>query len=166
MSRVTDVEQQSITTASPTRPAYCRIESDVVALAGSGARPRVRRWSGTEHFGDEPWQVRPELGAVGRGWSAGAPARLDVGSQLLVGEKAGQHLLFPKNRDDESAVRLRCCDFVFLFLDIQRRFTVLRRCGESGEDPRRRYDRRLLRMRQWHLDHFNAEESRVRVLVR
>ena len=49
--------------------------------------------------------------------------------------------------------------------DVLRRLAVRRRRHQIVEDARRADDRRLLRMRQRHLDHLDAEERRVRILV-
>src|ERR1700687_4144654 len=79
-----------------------------------------------------------------------------VGSDLLVAEK----------HRSESSVRLRC---IYLFLmdrHVHRGFTVAWRRRESGKYPRRSDDRGLLGMCQRHLDHFDAEEGRVRILLR
>jgi len=161
MRRIADVEQQTVATARSARSANCRIQSDVVTL--TRARLGTRRCRGCirpEHLGDNGGEIATQRRAIRGRWSARSAARGNDALQLLGNEKVGRDLFLPKKYRRVGSARLRVFYLLLVLGDVNRGFTVMRWSHESAENPRRGDDRRLLRMSQRHLDHFDAEQRR------
>src|SRR5437868_5071529 len=164
MRRVGYVEQETVAFAGTTSTSDRRIHGDVMAL--SGTRPsRTRRRCWTDYTVDHGLQAGTHDGAVGGSRRTSPATCLDDAVQRWVDEARRNHRLVAPNVRNESAMRFCFSNLSPILRDVLGRFAMTRRRGKVVEDAGRADDCRLLGMRERNLDHLDAEERRVRILV-
>ena len=162
MRRVPNVEQQSVAAARAARETNGRIDSDVMALVGTGPLP-----GDVEHAVDDCLRVVAQRLTVGRGRRASrrATARLDDAVEQRGREARWQHALRAKEVDDVTPMGPRAVRNARGLGDVLLRLAMLRRRREGIEDPWRAHDRGLLRRGERHLDDFDPEQRAVGVRI-
>ncbi len=166
MRRVRDVEQQAVAFARAAGEPDRRIDRDVVALRGTRARPEPGVVGVTPNIlSMMPASAGTQRRAVrGRG-RAGAAARLHDAVEQRIDRARREDARHALVDPDERALRARRIRGLLRRGHVGRGLAVPGRRHEVVEDARRAHDRGLLGMRERHLDHFDAEERRVRILV-
>ena len=161
--RVADVEEQAVALARTAGVADARVERDVVALRRAWARAAGGARLLAHHAVHHRLQARAERRAICGGRVSRSAARLHDAVQHGLGEPVGQDLHVAVEVHEERALRLRRGQRLFGVFLVRLRQAVRFGLGQVIEDARAAHDRGLLRMREWHLDHFDAEKRRVRV---
>ncbi len=164
LDRIANVEHQAVAGARPACDTERRIHRDVVALDGPGTGP-VRGRGRIEAPIHDALGGAPQRGAVGARRRSGPPARLDDAVELRCHEPRPQHDLLAAHGRREASLGA-CLRGGFGRLgDVLRRFAVRLPMGQVGQDRRLAHDMRLLGMGERHLNHLDAEQLAVWILV-
>ena len=163
---ITNIQQDAVPLTGATGESLRRVHRDVVTLPS-----RCNRIAGLllrpHHPFNNLGQVRTERRTVSSGRRARPAARLhNIVEHRPREVRREHHFAHPWNICREATLRARVRGGLGPLLAINLRLAVTRRHLKSFKDIRPIHDRRVLRMRDRHLDDFNTPQRRVGILVR